>query len=140
MEVQGAPGRLWMGRFEHGADLLESFQVLGRREHVRLALFHAIGAVQQAHVACYQQQKKQYHSIHLDQPLELIACHGNLSLKGEDIVAHAHVVFSDETGRAFGGHLLAGTPIFACEYTVQELSDATLRRGFDEVTGLPLWT
>ena len=40
-------------------------------------------------------------------------------------MVHAHVTLGDAEGRAFGGHLAAGTPVFACEFVIQECQSAT---------------
>ena len=53
---------------------------------------------------------------------------------------HAHVVLSDEQGNGKGGHLLpGGTPVFACELTIEEYDGAAIVRSRDERTGLSLW-
>ena len=38
-----------------------------------------------------------------------------------------------------GGHLAPGTTVFAAEYVIQAFDGPEFCRGFDEVTGLPLW-
>jgi predicted DNA-binding protein with PD1-like motif len=43
-------------------------------------------------------------------------------------------------GRAFGGHLAAGAPVFACEFVIREgKSEKVYQRALDEETGLFLW-
>ncbi len=43
-------------------------------------------------------------------------------------------------GRAVGGHLAEGAPVFACEFVIYEyLADQTLARQNDPETGLMLW-
>ena len=55
-------------------------------------------------------------------------------------MVHAHVTLADAAGRAVGGHLAEGTPVFACEFIITEyLADQTLVRQNDPDTGLMLW-
>jgi mRNA-degrading endonuclease RelE of RelBE toxin-antitoxin system len=48
-------------------------------------------------------------------------------------------VIFDWEGKAYGGHLMPGSVVFAAEYNIQEYSGGELRRIKDAVTGLPLW-
>ncbi len=64
---------------------------------------------------------------------------GNISLKDNEIMVHAHVVLADFEGKAYGGHLMPGTKIFAAEFHIQEYVGAELTRVKDKETGLPLW-
>jgi predicted DNA-binding protein with PD1-like motif len=72
--------------------------------------------------------------------LEIAACSGNISIKDDSPIVHAHIVLSDENGVATGGHLMPGTVIFAAEASVMELKGQPLVRQVDSVTGLPLWS
>jgi uncharacterized protein len=45
----------------------------------------------------------------------------------------------DVDGACVGGHVVPGCRIFACELILQELVGEPLERGYEEVTGLPLW-
>jgi uncharacterized protein len=65
---------------------------------------------------------------------------GNISLKDGNPMVHAHITLADEAGKAYGGHLIPGTVVFACEFILQVFEQPLLERGFDEATGLPLWS
>ena len=52
---------------------------------------------------------------------------------------HAHATLAGHDGACVGGHVVPGCRIFACELILQELVGEPLERGYDEVTGLPLW-
>jgi predicted DNA-binding protein with PD1-like motif len=54
------------------------------------------------------------------------------------MIVHAHLVLSDEKGKAFGGHLLEGTELFACELMMNEYKNLRIERKYDKLTGLNL--
>jgi uncharacterized protein len=131
--------RILMGRLDHGADLLEEITKLCRTEKIRMGRVEAIGAVSGARLGFYNQTTRAYQFFVLEEAMEILSLSGNISHKDGDVMVHAHVVLSDEKGRAFGGHLAPGTTIFACECLVEVLDGPVLERSFDEPTGLPLW-
>jgi len=140
MNIQPKSGRLFVGRFEAGQDLLAELTEFCKKENIRLGVFNLIGAVRNAKLGYYDQQHKQYTGcVEFNNKLEITSCTGNISLKDGEIMAHAHITLADFDGKAFGGHLMPGTEIFAAEYFIQELTGAELHRGKDEITGLPLW-
>jgi uncharacterized protein len=131
--------QILMGRLDHGADLLEEITKMCRAEKIRMGRVEAIGAVSGARLGFYNQTTREYQFFVLEEALEILSLSGNVSEKDGDVMVHAHVVLSDEKGRAFGGHLAPGTTIFACECLVEVLDGPVLERSYDEPTGLPLW-
>ncbi len=141
MKAELTAGRRIMGRLAKGADLLEALEEQCRLHNITLGEVRAIGAVTRARVGYYQQDIQKYMFLDLDRPLEILALVGNISLKDGQPMVHAHVTLGDGEGRAFGGHLVAGAPVFACEFIIQEYnSEKVFQRGLDEETGLFLWT
>jgi len=136
-EVKG--GRQFMGRLDHGADLLEALTDICREKGIGLGRLEVLGAVQKARMGFYNQQTRAYEFYTIDAPLEILKVVGNISLKDDQPMVHAHITLSDHEGNAFGGHLAPGTIVFASEYLIEELEGDPLERGFDEETGLPLW-
>jgi len=140
MHRQFTRGRLFMGRLDKGDDLLSALQGKCSELGILQGEVRAIGAVACARIAFYKQSERKYEIVHLSRRLEILTLTGNVSLKGEEIFLHAHVVLGDDEGRAFGGHLVEGTEVFACEFTIQELlTEAPLSRAMDDETGLFLW-
>jgi predicted DNA-binding protein with PD1-like motif len=140
LTVLTRPGRCFMGRLALGDDLLLTLEKLCRDHNITLGEVRALGAVAQARVGYYDQEERKYCFLELDQPLEILALVGNISLKDGQPMVHAHLTLADTSGRAFGGHLAEGTPVFACEFVIQEhLADQTLARQPDADTGLMLW-
>ncbi|MBF0455780.1 MAG: DNA-binding protein [Magnetococcales bacterium] len=133
------PVRTLMGRLDHDADLLEALTHICREERIQLGRIEALGAVKKAALGYYDQEKKLYRSFEIDRQLEILNLVGNISLKEGEPFVHAHVTLGDDEGRSYGGHLIAGTPIFACEAIIQVYEGPALRREVEPVTGLPLW-
>ncbi|MFH1645728.1 MAG: PPC domain-containing DNA-binding protein [Candidatus Omnitrophota bacterium] len=138
--MQVTTGRKFIGRFGHKKDLLAEISDFCKKENVRLGVFSVIGALTNVNMGFYDQELKKYtECISLDKKLEISSCIGNVSLKDNEIFVHAHIALADHEGRAFGGHLMPGSAIFAAEFYIQELEGNDLVRKDDPETGLSLW-
>ncbi len=138
--MQVKPGRIFLGRFAKNSDLLSSLTEFCREENIRLGSFHLIGSVLSVNVAYYNQVTHNYvENVRSEARLEIVSCTGNISVKDADPAVHAHIIFADDKGNCFGGHLMPGTRIFAAEYCIREWTDAELMRKHDPDTGLFLW-
>ena len=132
----------FMGKCAHGADLSEELTGVCASEGITLGRIEAIGAVSKGCLGYYDQAGREYHFLELDKHLEIASLVGNISLKDSKPFVHAHVTFTDAAGLAFGGHLAAGTIVFACEFCIQAFDSkhsAQFARNLDETTGLGLW-
>ena len=134
-----SPQQVYMGKLQHGADLLEEITQTCNRENIRLGRIQAIGAVQRARLAYYNQKTREYRFFTIDQALEILNLSGNISLKDGEPMVHAHITLADDAGNAYGGHVAPGTVIFACEIVIENFEGPAFERSFDEETGLPLW-
>jgi len=135
-----ARGRWLAARLPCGADLLEAIAALADEHRVRVAEVRAIGALQCARIAIYDQEGRAYDEWVLDRPLELVTLLGNVSRRDGATAVHVHATLADQGGVCFGGHVAPGCVVFACELFLQELvGGEPLERAFDEETGLPLW-
>ncbi len=140
MHIEPSLGRVFIGRFDLGDDLLGSLKKFCKDNEIRQGYFNLIGAVHNAKLGYYDQEQKKYTGcVELNQKLEICSCCGNISIKDDEIFVHAHITLASHDGIAFGGHLMPGTIVFAAEFTIQELIGQDLIRGKDEKTGLPLW-
>ncbi|MFZ5452624.1 MAG: PPC domain-containing DNA-binding protein [Thermodesulfobacteriota bacterium] len=129
-----------MGRLDKGDDLLRSLEKVCREHNLTLGEVRALGAVSRARVGYYDQEERKYYFLEMDQPLEILALVGNISMNEGQPTVHAHVTLADTAGRSIGGHLGEGTPVFACEFAIYEhLADQDLARQDDPETGLRLW-
>lgn len=133
------PGRQIVGRLEKGEDMLEAFTGLARSQQIRLAMITGIGALQKARISMYDQAKKNYNVMEINEETELTALVGNISLKDGDIFCHLHATLTDADGKAWGGHVCEGCIVFALEFEMRELLGEDFHRMPDEDTGLALW-
>lgn len=132
-------GKTYLCRLKHGEDLLGSLHSLCGELDITMGTVQAIGALSSVKVAYYDQTEKIYRELSFDGRYEIACLTGNISIRDGAPLCHAHLVFSDAAGNARGGHLLPGCIIFAGEAVITALDGPTLVRGYDEVTGLPLW-
>lgn len=140
MSVQNVQaGKIYMGRLPFGSDLLEEITGICLEKDIRLGRVEALGAVQRSVLGFYDQKAREYSYFTLESPMEITKLVGNISVKEGQPMVHAHITLGDEEGRAFGGHLSAGTTVFACEVIIQAFEGPELTRQYDEETGLPLW-
>ena len=140
LSVLTRPGRSFMGRLAKGDDLLQALENFCQEQQITLGEVRALGAVTRARVGFYNQEERKYYFLDLEQPLEILALVGNISLKDGKPMVHAHVTLGDAAGRACGGHLAPGTMVFACEFAVHEYqAEQMLARQDDPETGLMLW-
>jgi hypothetical protein len=131
--------RTLLVRLPCGEDLLSAIERVTRVEQVMPAMFSVIGAVRNTAFGYYDQTNRTYKTLLRDGSFEVIGCTGNVSLKDGKMLVHAHILFGDEQGACFGGHLMSPTTIFAAELHLLELEGESLVRECDETTGLYLW-
>ena len=127
------------GETQAWGDLLEEITNFCIKEDIRLGWIRGLGAVEKARLAYYDQTSREYQFFELDKRLEITNLAGNISIKDGKPMAHVHVTLGDDKGNCYGGHVSPGTVIFACEIIIQALEGPEFVRGFDEITGLPLW-
>jgi len=130
----------FMGTMKPGVDLLEEITKICQERNIHLGSIEAIGAVQKASIAFYNQTKRDYVIMTINEPLEMTSLTGNISIKDGKPFVHAHVTLADSTGNVYGGHLAPGTIVFACEFIIKTFDGLMLERRFDEDTGLSLWS
>ena len=128
-----------MGQLPYGADLHESLTEIVQKENIRLGRIQAIGATTHAVVAYYDQNTKKYNPLEFSVGMEILSLNGNISIRDGKPFVHVHFTLSDADGKVFGGHLLPGTKVFACEVFIEELEGEGLERAHDSRTGLFLW-
>lgn len=127
----------YMFSIPHNSDLLSSLKGAAERLGIEAGVFTVIGALKKAVIHYYLQEKKEYHKILLEAPLEIASGIGNIAVKDGMTIVHCHVVLADKDGRCFGGHLGEGSTVFAGEAYIRAL-DPKIMRKYDDTTGLNL--
>ena len=133
-------GRRLLGRLPHGKDLITSIENFCTASDIQAATFSVIGAVSSATIGAYDQKQQIYVTFTENVPMEVVTCVGNVTLKDQAPVIHAHIVLGDERGKIIGGHLFSETVLYAGEMDLQELIGKPLERVYDRTTGLFLWS
>lgn len=137
---QAQPGRVFAARLPKGADLLAALTELCAVQGVNHGEVTAIGALTEARLGYYNQERRRYEIITVAAHCEIVSLVGNISLKDGRPFVHAHLAVAGADGRVSGGHLVEGCPVFAGEAVVRELDVAEpLERDYDGPTGLALW-
>jgi hypothetical protein len=129
--------REFVARLAHGEDWRGQIEDFASEEGVTAAFFFGLGAVQDVELWYYDQTDQEYYPEEFDEPLEMAACVGNVSILDGDPFAHTHAVLSRADGSTVAGHLNRAT-VFAGELYVRTF-DETLERAHDETTDLDLW-
>jgi len=124
-------------RLDHGRDWRRQIEAFAEEEDIDAAFFYGLGAVEDAELMFYDQERREYDSMVFAEPLEVAACVGNVSLLDGDPFAHTHAVLSRPDGETLAGHLDSAT-VWAGELYVRAF-DTTLERQHDEPTDLDLW-
>lgn len=127
----------YMFSIPHDSDLLSSLKGAAEQLGIEAGVFTVIGALKKAVIHYYLQEKKKYHKILLEAPLEIASGIGNIAVKDGTTIVHCHVVLADKDGRCFGGHLGEGSIVFAGEAYIRAF-DPKIMRKYDETTGLNL--
>jgi len=110
---------------------------LARREHLAGSRFTAIGGFSDVVLGYFHWQVKDYRKIPVDEQVEVLMLAGDIALKGEEPMVHAHVVVGKGDGTAHGGHLLEAHVRPTLEVILVE-SPTHLHRRFDEASGVAL--
>ena len=131
-------GRIFVVRAKYDSELIKFVTELAKNNEMMAATFTAIGALKNAKLGFYDQEKHEYLETLLLAPQEIASCVGNISIRDDEPFVHAHAVLADHDGNTKAGHLLEGK-VFAAEVHVTELLGEKLVRKNDAVTGLFLW-
>jgi len=127
-----------VARLDHGTDIIGQITDLAVEKGIKTGFLSVIGALSRAELGYYDQVSQKYGKIQIEEPVELVSCLGNISLRNGEPFVHAHAALSDRAGRLYGGHLNSGI-VFAAELFMQELLGLNLERVPDSITGLNLW-
>ena len=129
---EGKIGRIIFSRIFEDEDLLEGIKKRVKESKVKAGLLFLIGSLKEACLGFYEEGE--YKRIEVKKPLEIASCMGNISVKENgELVIHAHMVVSDKSGNAYGGHLLKGCKVAAtAELMLIEALEVDLKRKFED--------
>jgi hypothetical protein len=128
-----------MARLPRESDLLEELTRMVTMLDIKAGTMQVIGAVSKLVLGYYHQDRREYETLDLPGHWEIASGLGNISIRDGAPFVHVHIVASGADGRAVGGHLVAGSIVFAAEAYVRALDGEPPVRIPDESTGLALW-
>ncbi len=132
-------GYNWLARLERGEKLVESLDRLIIEQDIKTAWLFGIGAASSAEVGYYDLKNKDYVWKKVDKDLEILSLQGNLTLGEDKPLIHLHGLFSDESGKTFGGHVKDLTVSITCELFLHNwFAGQGITRFIDPDTGLKL--
>jgi uncharacterized protein len=135
--LQREPSRIFAVVLSDGDEVPAGLLAFAEEHRITGASLTAIGAFEEATVAFFNPESKEYEKIPVREQAEVLTLAGNLARHGRDPKLHAHVVLGLRDGSTRGGHLVNARVRPTLEVTVIE-TPAHLRRRIDEATGLPL--
>ncbi|MGD8505449.1 MAG: DNA-binding protein [Candidatus Bathyarchaeota archaeon] len=137
--IEAKSGKFIFARLFEDEDVLEAIIQIAERSGIEAGFFFLIGTLKKAKMGFFHEGR--YQPIEMTEPLEIVSCMGNISIKEKQTLAHAHIAVSNKKGEAFGGHVLPGCIIAATgELVLVEAVDVELQRKLDEKTQLFLWS
>ena len=122
--VEGKVGKVLLVKLEKGDDLLRSIKKAAEENSIKAGSWYAIGTLSTAKFYFYRPKPS---PILLEEPLEIVACSGSISNRGNEIIVHGHIDVTDEKFESHGGHLLEGSFVDAMAFiTILEVIGADL--------------
>jgi uncharacterized protein len=124
--------------FKTGDELAAGLRQFAKEQKLSAASFKAVGALSSVRLGWFSWETKRYEpSVTLDEQVELLSLMGDVALKDDEPVVHAHAVVGKKDGTAHGGHLLEARIRPTCEVVLTE-SPAHLQKFVDPESGLAL--
>jgi len=123
--TESKAGKLVFARLFEDEDLLDTITEAAEKSRVSAGFFFLIGTLKKAKLGFFREGR--YETIEMNQPLEIVSCLGNISVRENKVFAHAHISVSDDKGRVFGGHVMPGCIIGAAgELVLMEATNIKL--------------
>jgi uncharacterized protein len=124
--------------FETGDEFAKGLSEFATAENLSAASFKAVGALSSVRLAWLNWESKKYEpSVALYEQLELLSLIGDVALKDNKPIVHAHAVVGKKDGTAHGNHLLEAHIRPTCEVVLTE-SPTQLQKYVDPESGLAL--
>lgn len=122
--VEGNLGRIILVKLDKGEDLLLSIKRVAEESSINAGSWYAIGTLSAAHFYFYRPKPN---PVLIEEPLEIVACSGSISKKGDETTVHGHIDVTDDRFMSHGGHLLEGSYVDAMAFvTIFEVLNVDL--------------
>jgi predicted DNA-binding protein with PD1-like motif len=120
-----------------GDEVMSGLTDFARQNKVASASFTAIGAFSHATVAWFDDSKKEFKLIPIEQQVELVSMIGNIALVNDKPAVHTHVSVASSDGTVRGGHVINAF-VFPTLELFMTVYPTPLHKESDEATGLKL--
>ena len=126
--IKGPIGKMVLAKLEQGEDLIKSIRRIAEETKITTGSFYAIGTLSTAHFYFYRPTPI---PIKIKEQLEIVACIGSISQRGDETLVHGHIDVTDSEYKSIGGHLLEGSIVDAMAFvTIIELKNGHDSEGF----------
>ncbi len=132
-------GRAYLFKISKGDDLLAAIEDFCTENQIKCGTVTGLGSMLSCTYGLFDPKKKVFSKHKIDEYTEVLNLNGNISLKEDRPIVHAHILLAKQDGTVIGGHLMAGTKIFVSEIFIQELIGTPKNRKLDKTSGLNLW-
>ena len=122
---------------DSGDEVMEKLQKFAVANNMSAAEFKAIGAFSSTELGYFDFSIKDYKKIPINEQVEVLSLIGDIALKDNKPVVHAHAVVGKSDGTAHGGHVIKAIVKPTLEVVLME-APAHLKRKMNEDIGIPL--
>ena len=120
-----------------GDEVMSGLTDFARQNKVTSASFTAIGAFSHATVAWFDDGRKEFKLIPIEQQVELVSMIGDIALVNDQPAVHTHVAVASSDGIVRGGHVIDAF-VFPTLELFMTVYPTPLHKESDEATGLKL--
>lgn len=130
-------GPTYIIRLDDGENIIESLRSLCEQDKITAGFLNGLGAVREAELGWFDREAKDYRTVHIQEPCEIVSLTGNVSVLDGQPFLHCHIALADGAFGVRGGHLREAVVSATCEITLTRFFDEIGRRR-DEATGVYL--
>lgn len=120
-----------------GDEVMSGLTDFARQNKVTSASFTAIGAFSHATVAWFDDGRKEFKLIPIEQQVELVSMIGDIALVNDQPAVHTHVALASSDGSVRGGHVINAF-VFPTLELFMTVYPTPLHKESDKATGLKL--
>jgi uncharacterized protein len=120
-----------------GDEVMSGLTDFARQNKVTSASFTAIGAFSHATVAWFDDGRKEFKLIPIEQQVELVSMIGDIALVNDQPAVHTHVSVASSDGTVRGGHVINAF-VFPTLELFMTVYSTPLHKESDKATGLKL--
>jgi uncharacterized protein len=120
-----------------GDEVMSGLTDFARQNKVTSASFTAIGAFSHATVAWFDDGRKEFKLIPIEQQVELVSMIGDIALVNDQPAVHTHVALASSDGTVRGGHVINAF-VFPTLELFMTVYPKALHKQLDDATGLKL--